>query len=198
MMAVLASVLSRSVMVTIPVSYTTPLMVSAVTGGEIQPNDVRQEWIDAALDEVNRRSGFCFAPKDFSEELNGNGLATIFTSCFPLIEVFNIRVADEGIHPSGYVVNKRTGSITIRDGIFPDGFRNVVVTGIFGYRQVPSLVQKIATLLVAKTALSAKNGQLVDNESIGDFTQTRTFKKLNDELDRAWEALGRRFPIDFV
>ena len=60
------------------------------------------------------------------------------------------------------------------------------------------MIQKIATLLVAKTVLSAKNGPLVDNESIGDFTQTRTFKKLNDELDRAGGAWGKRFPIDFA
>ena len=73
----------------------------------------------------------------------------------------------------------------------------MVVTGIHGYRQVPPLIQKIATLLVAKTALEAKFGPLVDHESIGDFSQTRSFKKLNDELDRAWDALGRTFPIDF-
>jgi len=48
---------------------------------------------------------------------------------------------------------------------------------------------------VAKTVLSARFGPLVDNEHIGDFSQTRTFKKLNDELDRAWDALGRNFRI---
>jgi hypothetical protein len=63
---------------------------------------------------------------------------------------------------------------------------------------VPPLIEKIATLIVAKTALSAKNGGLVDSESIGDFSQSRSFRKLNDELDRAWEAWGSRAPIDFA
>jgi hypothetical protein len=48
---------------------------------------------------------------------------------------------------------------------------------------------------VTKTALSAKFMPLADNDNIGDFSQTRSFKKLNDELDRAWAALGKRFRI---
>jgi len=53
-------------------------------------------------------------------------------------------------------------------------------------------------LIAAKTALAAKNGALVDSESIGDFSQNRSFKKLNDELDRAWSAWGVRAGVDFA
>jgi hypothetical protein len=88
--------------------------------------------------------------------------------------------------------------VTLKDGIFPQGIQNVTVAGTYGYESLPPLIEKIATLIVAKTALSAKNGSLVDSESIGDFSQSRSFKKLNDELDRAWEAWGSRAPIDFA
>jgi Tfp pilus assembly protein PilN len=63
---------------------------------------------------------------------------------------------------------------------------------------VPVALMLGVVVVVAKTALSAKNGALVDSESIGDFSQNRSFKKLNDELDRAWEAWGTRAGIDFA
>ena len=39
---------------------------------------------------------------------------------------------------------------------------------------------------------------VIDSERIGDYSHTSSFRKLNDELERTWAALGRRFPIDFV
>lgn len=196
-MGALTSVLSKAVTSQIP-SYTTPFLVSKATGEEILEAEVLSEWILQAREEIDRKSGMCFLPLIFTEELDGNGLAAIFTRRFPVIEISKVELDGVELSPSAYRINLRTGSVTLRDSAFPEGIKNVTVTGIYGYRQVPPLVQKVATLLVAKTALSAKNGPLVDNESIGDFTQTRTFKKLNDELDRAWESLGNKFPIDFV
>lgn len=196
-MGALTSVLSKTVTSQIP-SYTTPFLVSKATGEEILEEEVLSEWIQQAREEIDRKSGMCFLALTFTEEIDGNGLTTLFTRRFPVLEISKVVIDGVELSPSSYSVNPRTGSVTLRNSAFPEGIKNVVITGIYGYRQVPPLVQKVATLLVAKTALSAKNGPLVDNESIGDFTQTRTFKKLNDELDRAWESLGRKFPIDFV
>jgi hypothetical protein len=180
------------------VRYTSPDLVSKATGGEIAPEEVLPEWIDAAMEEIESTAGMSFRPVLFTDVLDGNGQDYAFTRRFPVLAI--TRLEDEGteIPSSAYVVNKRTGRITLRNGFFTPGVQNLVVEGTAGMTSVPALVQKIATLLVAKTALSAKNGPLIDNESIGDFNQTRTFKKLNDELDRAWAALGRRFPLDFV
>lgn len=169
-----------------------------MTGGEVRPEEVRADWMEWAREEIDRRTGATWQSLNFVDELDGNGLDTVFTKSYPLIEIFDVRLEGQILSSSLYAVNKRTGSIRLKESVFPEGIRNILVTGIHGYRQVPPLIQKIATLLVAKTALEAKKGPLVDHETIGDFNQSRSFKKLNDELDRAWEALGQHFPIDFI
>ncbi|MBI4396708.1 MAG: hypothetical protein HY548_06410 [Elusimicrobia bacterium] len=197
-MSALSSLLSLPISAELVVLYTNPFLVSETTGGEVLPEEVQPEWIDWAMEEIEKRSGMCFRPLPFTDVLDGTGSDDLFTSCFPVLEI--TRVEEDGVEipPSAYVVNKRTGKVTLRSGRFSEGLQNVHLSGTYGKLQVPALVQKIATLLVAKTALAAKNGALVDNESLGDFSQTRSFKKLNDQLDEAFEALGRRFPLDFV
>lgn len=197
-MSILASVLSAPVTATATFAYTNADLVSAVTDGEVQPFEVRSEWIQEAMEEIDRRTSMCFRPVNFEDKVDGNALIRVFTRCFPLLEVNRVEVDGADLNPSSYVVNKRTGSITFKDGVFAEGYQNVVIEGVSGYNKVPPLIEKIATLIVAKTALSSKNGALVDSESIGDFSQNRSFKKLNDELDRGWEAWGTRAGIDFA
>jgi hypothetical protein len=197
-MTVLVSVLSATVTATATFAYTNAELVSAVTDGEVQPNEVKPEWVQEAMEEIDRRTGMCFRPANFEDRVDGNRLIRVFTRCYPLLEVMRMEVDGVEVPSSSYVVNKRTGSITLKDNVFNEGYQNVLIEGVSGYKKVPPLIEKIATLIIAKTALSAKNGPLVDAESIGDFSQTRSFKKLNDELDRAWEAWGYRAPIDFA
>lgn len=197
-MSLVVSKLAGPTVVTVTFAYTTNTLVSAATGGEVEQGEVRGEWIQEAMEEIDRKTGMCFRPMNFNEDMDGNGLTRIFARCFPVLDITQVVVDGDILPPSVYAINKRTGSVTLKRGIFPEGIRNITLTGIYGYQEVPPLIEKIATLIVAKTALSAKNGPLVDSESIGDFTQTRTFKKLNDELDRAWAAWGQRFPMDFV
>jgi hypothetical protein len=169
-----------------------------MTGGDIAPEDVRADWIEWAREEIDRRTGIGWQSLNFIDQIDGNNLDTVFTNSYPLLELLEITVEGDTLIPSEYALNKRTGSIRLKDGVFPEGFGNIVVSGVRGCRQVPPVIQKIATLLVAKTALEAKWGALVDHEGIGDFNQSRSFKKLNDELDRAWESLGKNFPMGFV
>ncbi len=197
-MTVLVSVLSAPVTATATFSYTNADLVSAITDGEVLPQEIRPEWIQEAMEEIDRRTSMCFRPVNFQDRVDGNALIRVFTRCFPLLEVSRVEVDGADLNPSSYVVNKRTGSITFKDGVFAEGYQNVLIEGVSGYNKVPPLIEKIATLIVGKTALSAKNGALVDSESIGDFSQNRSFKKLNDELDRAWEAWGTRSGIDFA
>lgn len=197
-MTVLVSILSAPVTATATFAYTNADLVSAVTDGEVQPFEVRPDWIQEAMEEIDRRTAMCFRPTNFEDKVDGNALIRVFSRCFPLLEVNRVEVDGVDLNPSTYVVNKRTGSITFKNGVFAEGYQNVVIEGVSGYNKVPPLIEKIATLIVAKTALSAKNGALVDSESIGDFSQNRSFKKLNDELDRAWEAWGTRAGIDFA
>ncbi|MBI4063471.1 MAG: hypothetical protein HY401_04130 [Elusimicrobia bacterium] len=198
-MSALVSTLSLSITVTVSPAYTTPSLVSAITGGEILTAEVLSELISAATEEIERRTGMCFRIVAFTDEVDGNDLSTVFAHCFPIFEIFSVTMDGVLLPASAYVLNKRTGSIRLKNGaVFPEGVKNIVITGLHGHKKIPPLIQKIASLIVAKTILSAKNGPLVDSESIGDFSQTRGFKKLNDELDRAWGAWGRKFPIDFV
>ena len=183
---------------TVPLGYTSALLVSKATGGEVAPGDVLPEWIAQAAHEIDLASGMCFTTRNASEVLDGNDMAVIFLRCFPVVEILGVTVDGQELEPDDFILNPRTGSLRLCRGVWPEGCQNVEVEYIHGKRIVPPIVQKLATLLAAKTALSAKNGALIDSERIGDYSHTSSFKKLNDELDRAWAALGRRFPIDFV
>jgi hypothetical protein len=176
-------------------TYTTPALVSALTGGEIPQESILAEWIEAATEEIDRHSGMCFRTKQFTNVLDGDGSDAIFLDCYPILEIDSLVLDGDTIQPGEYVLKKATGIIRLKNLLTPYGIANVIVSGIHGYPKVPALVQKIATLIVAKTALSARFEPLVDSENIGDFSQTRTFKKLNDELDRAWGALGKKFRV---
>lgn len=197
-MTLLVSALSAVATTTVSFAYTSAALVSAITDGEVKPNEVRPEWIQEAMEEIDRRTGMCFRPTNFEDRVDGNRLIRVFTRCYPLLNVTRLQVDGVDLPSSIYVVNKRTGSLTLKENVFNEGYQNVLIEGVSGYNKVPPVIEKIATLIVAKTALSAKNGPLVDSESIGDFSQNRSFKKLNDELDRAWEAWGYRAPIDFA
>lgn len=197
-MSLLVSQLSEPVSAIGRVYYTFPSLVSQVTGGEVRPEEVDSEWLDWAIQEIDRKTGTTFRALAFVDDLDGAGADYVFTRKFPLIQIERVEVNGVQIPSSFYKANLRTGKITLLNGDFPEGVGNVVVAGVYGYPEVPAIIRKIATLLVAKTALSAKNGSLVDNENIGDFSQSRSFKKINDELDRAWESWGRRFPIEII
>lgn len=197
-MSLLVSQLSEPVSATIRVFYTFPTLVSQATGGEVRPEEVDSEWLDWVIDEIDRVTGTSFRALSFTDELDGTDDDYVFTRKFPIVQVDRVEINGFEVSPSLYKVNQRTGKITLIQGEFTKGVGNITVFGVYGHDKIPALIRKIATLLVAKTALSAKNGHLIDNENVGDFSQTRSFKKLNDELDRAWEAWGKRFPIDFV
>jgi len=194
-MARLASLLSQGISDVIPTSYTIPALVSAMTGGEIPESGILLEWIEAATEEIDRRSGMCFRAKQFTNVLDGDDSDSIFLDCYPILEITSLVLDGDIIQPEDYIVRKKTGIIRLKDRATPIGIANVIVSGIHGCQKVPALVQKIATLIAAKTALSSRFEPLVDSENIGDFSQTRSFKKLNDELDRAWAALGKRFRV---
>lgn len=197
-MSLLVSQLSEPVSASSRVYYTFPSLVSEATGGEVRPEEVSSVWLDWVIEEIDRQTGTTFRALNFTDELNGTGQDYVFTRKFPLVQIERIEVDSVIVPSSLYKANLRTGKITLLNGDFPEGIGNVVIVGVYGYPEVPALIRKIATLIVAKTALSARNGVLVDSENIGDFSQTRTFKKLNDELDRAWGAWGKRFSIDLL
>lgn len=194
-MASISSTLSHSVLAVVSANYTTKELVSRITGGEVKPEEVLDEWIMAACEEIDRRTGMSFRFKEFINVLDGSGTNTIFLDCFPITEIHSIEINGSVVPASCYTVNKKTGIIKLKDMFISEGIGNVIVKGIEGYSKVPPLIQKIATLITAKTALEAKFGALIDNENIGNFSQTRSFKKLNDELDRSWQALGSKFRV---
>jgi len=204
-MGALASGLSIIATGTPPIRYTTPFLVSRRTGGLVPEQDILAEWISEAREEIDKYTGLCFATTRQTDFLDGNGEDLIFLTCFPVLEVLGIWVDGEPFEdPLGgrlrkVKLNKRTGSLTrIDDRPWPEGCENIEVRYIYGYRAVPPLVQKVATLIVAKTALIARQGPLEDSERIGNWSTSYSLRKLNDELDRAWEALGKRRPLYFA
>ncbi|PJB25967.1 MAG: hypothetical protein CO113_05920 [Elusimicrobia bacterium CG_4_9_14_3_um_filter_62_55] len=203
----MATLLSRfsGVIATLPTVYTNAFLVSSYTGGLVESSDVLPEWIQQARDEIDRHTGMCFRAAERTDRLDGTGLDILFLTCFPVLEILAIEI--DGVLFDAPVAgrlkkvkaNLRTGSLLRKDGRpWPEGFENIEVRYLFGFRATPPVVQKLATLLVAKTALQAKHGPTVDNERIGNFSVSRSFKRIDDELDRAWSALGFRRDIGFV
>jgi len=197
-MANLSSTLSHSVLAVVSGRYTTKELVSKMTGGEVKPEEVLDEWLDAACEEIDRRTGMSFRQRQFINVIDGDGSDTIFLDCFPVIELHSVEINGSVVQPSYYQINKNTGVIKLKTTISTEGIGNIIIKGIEGYTKVPALITKIATLLAAKTALSSKFAPLVDSENIGNFSQTRSFKKLNDELDRAWQSLGQKFRVFII
>ena len=196
--------------------FTTPDLISAYTGGAIQPSDIRQEWITEAMQEVERTSGFSIEVAEFTDVLDGDGSGAVFLHYFPIIEIQSVMIRNHLVLPEHYVVTPETGVIRFKHGLFHSwlfpyppfyyfdsfstrqqdrGIGNIVVKGIRGFSTVPPLVQKICTLLAAKTALQTKAGPMIERFQIGSFTQRYDFQRINDELDRAWKALGKRRPM---
>ena len=204
-MGALLSGLSAITTGTPPIRYTTPFLVSRRTDGLVREQDVLAEWISEAREEIDKHTGLCFATTRQTDLLDGDGSDIAFLACFPVLEVLGIWIDAELFEqPDGgrlrkVKLNKRTGSLTrIDDRPWPEGYENIEVRYIYGYRAVPPLVQKVATLIVAKTALIAKQGPLEESERIGNWSANYSLKKLNDELDRAWAALGKRRPLYFA
>ncbi|MFA5138334.1 MAG: hypothetical protein WC728_03795 [Elusimicrobiota bacterium] len=204
-MGALVSGLSILITGTPPIRYTTPFLVSRRTGGVVPEQEILAEWIAEAREEIDKYTGLCFATTRQTDFLDGEGKDVVFLTCFPVLEILGIWVDEELFEePSGgrlrkVKLNKRTGSLMRIDGlVWPKGYENIEVRYIYGYRAVPPLVQKVATLIVAKTALSAKKGPLEDSERIGNWSASYSLRKLDDELDRAWAALGKRRPMYFA
>lgn len=194
-MARLSSTLSRSVLAVVSGFYTTKELVSKMTGGEIKADEILDEWIESACEEIDKKTGMSFRKKEFINIIDGDGTDTIFLDCFPIIEIHSLEINNTVIGSDYYYLNKKTGVIKLKTNIFTEGKGNIIVKGIEGHLKVPALIKKIATLIAAKTALSAKFSPLVDSENIGNYSQTRSFKKLNDELDRCWQELGQKFRV---
>jgi len=202
-MAHLVSQLSTGPTVTLlPLVYTTAMLVSEATDGEILEADVMPEWIQAARDEVDRRSGLSFHLEEFTDQLDGGGLDTLFVRKFPVLEVNEIKidgVVFDALPLTRTVFNPRTGALRRKDlEVWQDGLQNITVRYHAGSLIIPPLVTRIATLLVVKTALNAKHGADVDSTRVGNFSESRSYAKLNDELDRAWSALGTRRELHFA
>ncbi|MHB2025127.1 MAG: hypothetical protein ACYCPQ_00605 [Elusimicrobiota bacterium] len=218
-MATIVSVLPPTTAILgVPIfQFTSPASVSAYTGGALQPSEILPEWIADAMQEVERQSGFCIQPREFTEVLDSDGSGSIFPHCFPIIEVQSVVISGHLIPPDHYAVYKDLGLIRLKHGVlqhwwlFPfmpfyyynayydweqrRGVQNIVVQGIAGYASIPPLVHKLVTLIAAKTALQSKFGPLVKQEYLGSFRQIRDFDKIDDELDRAWKSFGKRRPI---
>ena len=77
---------------TLAIPYTWPELVSAMTGGEVKPEEVRPDWLEWAREEIDRYTGATWQSSNFVDELDGNGLDTVFTKSYPLIEIFDVRL----------------------------------------------------------------------------------------------------------
>jgi len=96
-MAILCSQLSGQSMAVMPSAYTTAASVAAMTGGEVLAEAVMPDWIEAASEEIDRRTGMVFCAKQFEETLEGEGGDSVFLDAFPVIEILSVEIDGERI-----------------------------------------------------------------------------------------------------
>jgi hypothetical protein len=177
--------------------YTTPEEVLAYLPKGFTLQDVRQADIDAATEEIESKTGMCYAKRLYEEIIDGEDFEQIFLNHFPISQLFSVAIDDVLITLTELIVKKPTGIIYTKNGVFPDGISNVKVFYIAGYDAVPAIVRKLASLIVAKTMLTTSNGTL-DSVRIGDYSISQSGKQLNAELDSAWKALNRKINMRTV
>ncbi len=67
------------------------------------------------------------------EEYNGEDHDLIFIRNFPVQSITSIKVNDQAVDPSGYIVNKATGIVKRETGYWPEGWANIKVSYTGGY-----------------------------------------------------------------
>lgn len=171
-------------------AYTTAQKVSDFTEGEVVVAEVKSEWIAWAKNFIDRASGLDFDPSIAeTDELDGDGTDTLFTKKHPLLTVSSLKINDTPVDAADFVFYS-TGRVSLKRGIFTEDFQNVEIIYTHGFAAVPGSVEGLATALVARTALRAKTGQIVDRAKIGDFSHSVEGKALDKQIEAGMKAVG--------
>jgi len=176
--------------------YTTAQKVSDYTKGKIAVSDVKTEWLTWADDYIDRYTGLKFgADISFTDKLDGNDLDWIFTKHFPLLSITTLKVGGTEVDSANFKWYP-TGKIVLLYSTFVENYQNVEVTGTYGYAAIPKLVEQIATMLTAGTALAAKEANMnVKSKRIGDYS-VAYFGADENRVQDQLKILGKRNSLE--
>lgn len=161
-------------------TYTTARKVANYSGGGVKESDVHPEWLDWADDLINDYCGrsFGLVPTTYTDEHHdGNGTDTIVLNNIPVISVSSVKIfgvtlssSAYGVYNWGIKLDNFGDSATVLpyqvysddfiggNFVFPVGTQNILVTYVAGESGVPKAVEMVASMIVSKFALFAREG----------------------------------------
>lgn len=177
-------------------NYTTAQKVSDYTKGKIAVGDVKTEWLSWADDYIDRYTGLSFSNANaFTDKLDGNDLEWIFTKHFPLLSITSLKIGGTAVETANFKWYS-TGRIVLLYSTFTANYQNVEVIGTHGFTSVPGIVEQIATMLTAGTALAAKEANMnVKSKRIGDYSAVY-FGADENRIQDQLKVLGKRNSLE--
>jgi len=141
---------------------------------------------DAAVEKALARAaviidaycGHNFLKREETYLIDGNGKASLFLDDRPVIEVSELKVDEQVVSPTSFVLYNDAGYIRLseglsifafRSGVFPEGAQNIEVYGFFGYEEPPPEVKE-ACILLALAILRSKQEEANVTESQANTT----------------------------
>ena len=202
-------------------AYTTVDLVSAelkglsITSSTTPSTSTVTNWITDAEAEIDLRTGQSWTSTLYTDEVfdyAGNNYIKFPYS--PVVSVTSLAYEENGLgadseswvsltegRTNDYIVYTESGEAELIDTSIPSGSQNIKATFIAGYSSVPTKVQRLATLMVAKRVIDAtlnsssqeEGGSVtVGNISISDPTNfsVSQVKNTKQEIDDLFSYLG--------
>ena len=194
-------------------AYTTIALVSAeLNGASITPSTVPSSttvgtWITQVEAEIDNRTGKHWETGTATNEIldyDGNGFLRLLNA--PLLAVSTLAYEENGLgadsaswvsltkgRAEDYITYLPEAEIEFIASV-PAGIQNIKSTYTYGYSVVPSYIQRLATLMVAKRSIDAVVNNSASNEggsvTVGNISitdpsnfSTDYIKNLNNEIN---------------
>lgn len=182
-------------------NYTTKAIIASLTGKS--ESSIESEWLNWTDSFIEERTNMTFF-EAASETIiiDGNGLDMIELSKRPIIEITKISILSGGVETYEYsgdeidtyfALYKKKGFIAWKEvadadpGEFSEGYKNIDITGKFGYSSVPEIVEELATLLTIRRMKRRFPELEIESEKIDQYSVS--YKKNIQNIDAAIDEL---------
>jgi hypothetical protein len=171
---------------------------AAELGGvdEIDITDAMVEIINNYINSEIRTDGFVSTSAIEYHDINKNSKKELILKKYPIVED-SVEITDNYqndpvvLDPTTYIVDYETGIVQLKTTFtngdncvtyFAQGIKNVKVEYEHGFAEVPSIIVRLATLLMAKKAkISNQNADAdgIKSYTIGNYSQSKDLAFLN-------------------
>jgi hypothetical protein len=143
----------------------------AISSSSTPDEDTVQAWIKQAQAEIEAKTGKVWEATSFSSTvLDSDGGHYLKLPWAPVISISSLQYEENGLGSDSEswvsLTQGRTGDyvLYVNDGEIEftgksqkptKGYQNVMVSGVYGYSEVPVKIQRLATAMVAKRVIDA-------------------------------------------